>query len=499
MPARTVRCGSLSHTALLCAWWLVVVPLAFGQNEKPSTNIPPGDVRAEGEDKDKPLPAGQIQDRQVLPEMEIDNELYTDGDEKEFLRKYKTAFEKALQSPALTDDEKKAIDAGAKYHIYRFTMKKYREEEVPLPKGADAPANAAAAGPKERLHDLRKRLLDLIKLSAKTQVAREYFLKQIMERCGELLDNNYVVRQNIILLLGQLSSSFPAAGKNADPTPYDAAYPVLLKVIKDDKQHEALKVDALIGLLRMCRIGLQQTDPNSDKKRADIAMALAPELAKKTTHWWYQARLAECLGAAGVTYEPANKSNPIVLQTLAEVVADDQRHFQARVEAAKAIGRLPLDNSLNIAPVVYHVVNLGYQIIQANNANPKKEPWGNYFFTPQPQLGFSLYYAFRSENGTVRVAGGKRKPGLLEALPATKEVSDAYQQVLPMTLHFIDNPGKPVPAPLLNGIDTWLKGHVPANNRITSSSPPLGAKPAAAPAKGNAAQPQALPAGDSSR
>lgn len=492
MPARTVRCGSLSHTALLCVWWLMVAPLAFGQNDKPSTNIQPGDTPAEGEDKDKPLPAGQIQDRQVLPEMEIDNELYTDGDEKEFTKKYKTAFEKALQSPALTDDEKKAIDAGAKYHIYRFTMKKYREEEAPPAKGAAGPAKPVAGAPKERLHDLRKRLLDLIKLSAKTPVAREYFLKQIMDRCGELLDNNYVVRQNIILLLGQLSSSFPAAGKNVDPTPYDAAYAVLLKVIKDDKQHEGLKVDALIGLLRMCRIGFQQTDPNSDKKRAEIAMALVPELAKKNTHWWYQARLAECLGAAGVTYEPANKSNPIVLQTLAEVVADDQRHFQARVEAAKAIGRLPLDSTLNITPVVYHIVNLGYQITQANNANPKKEPWGNYFFTPQPQLGFSLYYAFRAENGTARVAGGKRKPGLLEALPATKEVSDAYQQILPMTLHFIDNPGKPVPAPQLNGIDVWLKGHVPANNRIMSSSPPLGVKPATAPV--NATPPQAVPA-----
>lgn len=497
MPARTVRCGSLSHTALLCAWWLVVAPLALGQNDKPSPNIQPGDARAEGEDKDKPLPAGQIQDRQILPEMEIDNELYSDGDEKEFIRKYKTAFDKALQSPTLTDDEKKAIDAGAKYHIYRFTMKKYREEEAPPAKGADGSAKPVAAAPKERLHDLRKRLVDLIKLSAKTPVAREYLLKQIAERSGELLDNNYVARQNIILLLGQLSSSYPAAGKNLEPTPYDPAYVVLLKVIKDDKQHEGLKIDALIGLLRICRIGLQSSDPNSDRKRSEIAMALMPELAKKNSHWWYQARLAECLGAAGVTYEPANKSNPIILQTLAEVVADDQRHFQARVEAAKAIGRIPLDNTLNMTPVVYHIVNLGYQIIQASNANPKKEPWGNYFFTPQPQLGFSLYYAFRAENGTARVAGGKRKPGLLEALPATKEVNEAYQQVLPMTLHFIDNPGKPVPEPQLSGIDAWLKSHVPANNRIMGSSPPLGSKPAPAPA--NAAQPKDVSAAGSTR
>ena len=503
MPARIVRCGMLIHLAALSVLWFVALPSAFGQEGKSGTNIQPGDLGPDAADKEKPLPAGLILDRQVLTEMEIEKELYSDGDEKEFARKFKTAFEKALQSPALSDEEKKALDAGAKFHIYRFTMKKYREEEAP-PKKEDRPPvppvtekadkgkPAPPPPPKERLHDLRKKLLDLIKVYAKSQVAREYFLKQLTERCGELLDNNYVVRQNIILLLGQLPSTNPLPPKNAEPPPYDPAHVVLLKVIKDDKQHEALKVSALIGLLRICRVGLTLPDGNNDKRRADIALALVPELAKKNTHWWYQSRLAECLGAAAVTYDQAIKTNPVVLQALAEVVADDTRHFQARVEAAKAIGRLPLDNQLNMTPVVYHIVNLGYQIIQASNANPKKEPWGNYFFTPQPQLGFSLYYAFRAERADARVPGGKRKPGLLEPIPS-KDVKDAYEQILPMTLHFIDNPGKPVPAPLLNGIENWLRTRAPANNRITGSSPPLGVKPA--PANGNVVPPAASTAG----
>lgn len=66
-----------------------------------------------------------------------------------------------------------------------------------------------------------------------------------------------------------------------------------------------------------------------------------------------------------------------------------------------------------------------------------------------------------------------------------------------MTLHFIDNPGKPVPEPQLSGIDAWLKSHVPANNRIMGSSPPLGSKPAPAPA--NAAQPKDVSAAGSTR
>ena len=487
MPARTVRCGSLLQAVVLCVTWLVASPPAFSQTTKGSTEATEDDVSGKPGGKDSGLPVGLIQNRQVLPEMEIDDEKYTDALELEFTRKTKTAFEKALGSGALTDQEKKDIEAGAKYWIYRFTMKKYREEEAP--KKDERPATGAAknAAPKERLPDLRKKLLDLVKVYAKTPVAREYFLKQVVERCGELLDNNFVVRQNIILLLGQLSSNYPPPGKPLEPTPYDAAYPVLLKVIKDEKQHDALKVDAVVGLLRICRLGLPLPDANNDKKRAEIAMTLVPELAKKNTHWWYQARLAECLGAAGVTFDPANKPNPIVLQTLAEVVANSngERHLQARVEAAKAIGRLPLDNQLNMAPVVYHIVKLGDQIVQANNANPKKEPWGNYFFTPQPQLGFGLYYAFRAENGAARVPGGKRKPGLMDALPGAKDVQDAYGQILLMTLHFIDNPGKPVAAPQLKNIEGWLQTHVPANNRITAGTPPLIAKPD--PANGKAA------------
>ena len=467
---------------------------AFSQTTKNSTEATDEDVAGKVEGKNAGLPLGLIQKHEVLPEMEIDKELYSDGDEKEYLRKYKTAFENALKSNAPNDDEKKALEAGAKYWVYRFSMKKYREEEVPK-KGA-----AAAKGPtQDRLHDLRKKLLDMIKVYAKTPGARDYFLKQVTDKCGQLLDNNYVVRQNIILLLGSLSSSYPAPGaKNADPTPYEPAYAELLKVIKDDKQHQALKIDALIGLLRICRLGLPLPDGNNDKKRSEIAMALVPELVKKDTHWWYQARLAECLGAASVIYDAVgNKGSPIVLQTLAEVVADDKRHLQVRVEAAKAIGRLPLDNQLNMVPVVYHIVRLGGQIVLAHNANPKKEPWGNYFFTPQPQLGFGLYYAFRAENSTAKLPGGKRKPGLLDSPVNAKEIKEAYEQILPMTLHFLDNPGKPVAAAQLGNIETWLKNHEPANARITAGSPALGAKSEPENAKKNSAPPATTPSGGS--
>ena len=495
MPARIVRCRLLFPASLCCLLWLAADNSAFSQTTPVSTEATAEDVKGNVERKDFDPPLGLIQKREVLPEMEIDKELYTEGDEKEFARKYKTAFENALKSAAPNDEEKKALDAAAKYYVYRFTMKKYRDEEVPKKGDKASTANRRL---EDRLPDLRKKLLDFIRSNAsKPQPARDYFLKQITEHSSELLDNNFVVRENIILLLGSLSSIYPAPGKTTDPTPYDPAYAVLLKVIKDEKQHESLKVSAVNGLIRICRLGLTLPDGNNDKKRSEIALALVPELAKKNTHWWYQARLAECLGAASVTYDSAaNKTNPIVLQTLAEVVADDKRHLQARIEAAKAIGRLPLDNSLNMTPVVYHIVKLGYQIIQANNANPKKELWVNYFFIKDPpDLGFGLYYAFKPENAKL-LPGSKRKAGLLDAQVNVKETKEAYEQIVSMTLHFIDNAAKPgqFPAAQLKSIEEWLKSHEPKEPRITNGSPPLGSKNVE-PAKAKEPLPPSTPTG----
>ncbi len=465
--------------------WLAVASSAFAQNASGTAEATPadvaGDVGAGG------LSAGLIQTHETAPELNITKELYKDGDEKEFVSKTKLAFDNALKSSAPNDEEKKALDAGAKYWVYRFTMKKYYEEETPQ-KGNKlaAPKNAP---PKERLHNLRKNLIDVVRNNAKiTPAAREYFLKQVTKYSEDLLDNNLVVRQNILLLLGQLPMDNGNIAKGIEPAPYVPAYAVLLKVIKDEKQHEAAKISALTGLLRICRLGLAAADPANDKKRAEIAMALVPELARKDTHWWYQFRLAECLGMAGVTFDPGNKNNPIVLQTLAEVLADKSRHWQARCEAARAIGRLPLDNTLNMTPVLFEIVKLGYDMAQGYNAKPKGDSWANYFLT--------LYMAFKAERPDSRIAGGKRKPGLLEALPP-KEIKDVYEQVFQMLLHLIDNPGKQYSAEQLEGIDTWLRNHAPTNKRITASSPEIGSKPDPVPkpmpANGKASTPPTAP------
>ncbi len=452
--------GALSVLLLLSS-----AQLAFCQVSD-TAEARPEDVA--GQPQENALPPGLIQARDIPPEMQITKEMYTDAEEIEFRRKGLKPFEDALKSSNLTDEEKKAIDAGAKYMIDRFTMKKFREEEAPK-KGDKPGAVLRNAPPKERLHDLRKTILNDIKLKAKTPASREYLLKAITDRCEQLLDNHFIVRLNVVLLLSQLSSEYPTK-VGVEPPAYVGACPVLLKVVKDDKQHQAIKIPAVRGLIRICRTGLPP-DPN-DKRRAEIALALAAELKRNDTYWWYQMVLVECLATAGVTVDPAARNNPVVLDALRDTISDKKRHWEVRTKAAKAVGRLPPDNNVNIAPTAYAIANLGYEMAQAYNASPARVEWKYY--------SFNLFFAFKAERGEPLVLG-KRKPGLMEALPNSKDVKDAYDQILLIANHMLNADDKQFSKEQLKGFSDWLDSRRPANVPPANNAP-VGASPKSEPA-----------------
>ncbi len=432
-----------------------------------------GYCQADGGDDESAIPAGLLQNRHAMPELEITKELLTDGEEAEFKKKGgETALQKAFGSASPNEEEKKALDNGARWFVYRLTMVKYREEETPN-KDKNASAAVKNSTPKERLPEIRTRVLNTLRTYAtkpSSAVAREYFLKKLTEHCEELLDNNFHVRLNAVLLLGQISLNDGNLARGLEPPAFAGAYPVLLEVVQDTKQHEAIRVAAALALTRICRTAL--TPDLADKRRVEIAVAVAAVLAKNNTHWWLQMRLAECLAAAGVAGDPADKNNPAVLQTLAEVMSDKQRHWEVRVEAARAIGRLPLDG-ITVGPIAYEMVNLGHQLAQGYMANPKKESWTKYFW--------KLYLAFKKSDSNDKVVGDRRKAGLLEAIPGQKEIKDAYEQIVIITNVGLDPVGKLFSAEQLKTLEVWLKDH--KSGSIMAGGVPI-SKPSA-PKKGN--------------
>lgn len=469
MPARFFRFGILWCVAVVgCLLMPVTALKSFGQE---AAEAKPGDGNADADDSG--LPPGLIQPRNIPPEMELTKELFSDGEEKEFRQKHENkGFADALKSEKLTDDNKKMLDIGARYWVYRMTMEKYRAEEAVAPKpvaGAPVPKAVPFAQRKENLTDVRKRLLDMIRNANSGRLnaeVRDYFQKSLIAhvvgdkaRLGataeSLLENNYHVRLNTVILIGQLSSTNgnPQKTPPEEPAAYAPGYSTLLAVMKDDKQHPSVRIAAVVGLTRICRTGF--VDPN-DKRRPEIAVAVAAQLLKNDTHWWFQMRLAECLGASGLVGDPAAKGTTVVLNALVTVLSDSKRHFGARTEAARAIGRLNLDPNHPIGPIVAEMVNLGHQMAQAYNANTKRDSWSNHFF--------GLYLAFKPETSKTMAPGGKRLAGLLYAFPNSREVKEAYDQVVLLTSHVVKTDGVQFTAAQLDAMRDWLKTRLPAKS-----------------------------------
>ena len=116
------------------------------------------------------------------------------------------------------------------------------------------------------------------------------------------------------------------------------------------------------------------------------------------------------------------------------------------------------------------MVKLGQQIALGYNANPKREAWGNHIVR--------LFYAFKSSSSTAKVAGGKRKPGLLEALPSSREVKDAYEQIVLIASHILNSGGKLFSADQLKALEDWLQKNKPGKPDIAGGGAPPATKPA---------------------
>ena len=482
MPARFSRFGSLCCIAAISVLLMDAIAWkSFGQGAG-TAEAKPEDVKADPDAAGGP--ADLNQPRTIPPEMEITKELYSDGEEKEFRQKHENkGFADALKAEKLTDENKKMLDLAAKYWIRRMTLEKYRAEEAMKAKPALGEKPPLPKDRKENLADLRKRLLDLIRNGNSGRLSvevREFFQKAIIAECNGLLDNHYLVRLNAVILVGQLSLNNGNPQKNPpeEPAAYAPGYAFLLGIVKDEKQHISIRIAAVRGLTRICKLGLP--DPN-DKRRPEIALALASQLSKSDTHYWYQMALAECLATAGLVADPANKNNPVILQALADTIADPKRHWYARCEAARAVGRLNIEPTHAVGPIVAEIVSLGYQMGQAYNANPKREAWSNHFV--------NLYLAFKPESAKTLAPGGKRIAGLLAALPNSKEVKESYEQIVPLASHVLNAGGKQFTAATLDAVREWLKTRLPAKNL-----PPNAQQPEAVTQPGSAKPPGAAAA-----
>ncbi|MGC1276017.1 MAG: hypothetical protein WBC44_20115 [Planctomycetaceae bacterium] len=275
---------------------------------------------------------------------------------------------------------------------------------------------------------------------------REALCAAMVEACKEVLDNNFHVRLQAVLILGQLDVvTEELVGRNRKPPEaYVPAVEPLLDVLASEDQPPAVKVAAAYGV---GRIGDNGVIPADLKFRAgDI---LTAELAKPDTFWWYQVRLAEALAAIELDYNQARQ--PIVIEALLAAIADDSRHCLARSAAAKALSRTRAPaGALDEKAAADRLVQLARDMSLAYNKSTAATHWHECYW--------NLYVAFRPADQDE--VSQLPNDSLLRrgSLPAAYE--DAFQRILPVVKHvFTKKPGErnqPIPQELLQRLNEPL-------------------------------------------
>lgn len=420
------------------------------------------------------LPADNKPPRAVPPVMQHDKELMTDAEsqalETEVVRVDK--FTIVFRNADLSAKGKAVADKWARWRMYQLSLKSMRNRLHEV--RADITRELTYAGGSRNVN--RKQVEEF----------RNYLCDQVTQRATELLDNNFHARLNTVIILAQLNLTDEDANRQIPEQAYVKAAIPLLSVINAptgggiDEQLEAVKIQAAIGLGRinlLGSVGDLNINVQNQNLRNLIAKSLIAQLQNPSAHPWYQMRLCEALASIDLIND-VSTGRPIIVQQLGEVLADRERPFRVRARAARSLGRCVLPPGLNVQKLVFQILLLEYEMAQEYQKKPNDYYWMDCFT--------DVYYAFHpmtdDEN---RLYGNKRLPGLNQKNLGVV-VQDAYQALLPIASHVVNQKGflppkegeaqaknEPIPAQLISNLATWLKDHQPTSHKLTPNLPDL--------------------------
>ena len=159
----------------------------------------------------------------------------------------------------------------------------------------------------------------------------------------EIATDNYppASRLNAVVILGRLDQTI-AKPRNVAPAPLAKALPVLLQYVQDGALPEYVRVGALWGIERHCRIdGQKQNTQIAAQQRSQVIAALLPLLGPKPddrsqpVDYWMKRMAIRSLGALG---ELGN--NAEVATALMGMMEQAEKPIHLRCEAARAYGGL---------------------------------------------------------------------------------------------------------------------------------------------------------------
>ncbi|MGE5191782.1 MAG: HEAT repeat domain-containing protein [Deltaproteobacteria bacterium] len=291
--------------------------------------------------------------------------------------------------------------------------------------------------------------------------ARKFMLKTIAEEAPRLFKYHAVARINGAILLAELSDPLyneaDGDGNRKAAEPCIRALEPLLELVKDKQQLTAARIWGVIGLVRLGELPELKLP-----LRNTIVKALVEQLHNSADeHEWYQWRVAEGLGKLNVVYDAEKRA--IVPQELAQVLADADRPWLVRAEAALSLGRLQYTSAdIDAGLIAYETALLALQTAEAYGKEPERDIWKLYFM--------KVYGAFKPLDAD-------QKRGLLtqaEKGPLAsykRTVQEAFDVVLPVVRNVVVNS---------EGMDTslaslrkWIDSNTPKTFKIHPDEEPI--------------------------
>jgi hypothetical protein len=313
---------------------------------------------------------------------------------------------------------------------------------------------------------------------------RKFMLKLIAEEAPRLFKYHFMARINGAILLAEMSDSkfneVDAEG-NKPAVPCVLGAEPLLELINDKKQLVAPRIWAVNGLVHLAT--LPEIKPQLRTRIVDTLVARMYD--SKGEYDWYQWRLAEGLGRLTVIQD--QNKRPFVPQALATVLADSDRPWIVRAEAAQSLGRLPYTVDIDMGLVAQQTASLVKEMTEAYNRDPKRAIWKLCFF--------KIYGAFKP----IDDEDPNKKRGMLSQVDRgvlsgyKRTVQEVFDLVLPIVAKVISNP-EGIDAALQN-LKKWLDANPPKSFRIHPEEEPIVRNPekihGQAPADGGANPPVA--------
>lgn len=423
---------------------------------------------------DSGLPKGFRPPPPIPAELAIENPLIT-VDEVTAWKTKRLAFQDAL-AKKLTGNVPKTVDEGFRVNVHALSIVENRDE----------------------LSTLRKGIVRFIdnNVPDKNVDEKKFACKTVVKYAKTLLDGNFHVRMQAVLLIGSLNISPEVPGLRPKPAvAYIDGLPTLLDVIRAPadgiEQPEPVRILAAMVATRLLERGRHTLKVNS-KIPVDCAKRMLAELKGSGSDWYHQ-RLIEALAQTALSNVPnaQNQQEPLIVEALAKILANPRRSNQIRARAAYLLGRVPMPGGIQPAPIAYSIVKLAQKI--ATEVNQRRVAGEDAIFRFN-----DIYLAFVPAVKGESTTDGRKGAGLMSTLNQ-KPIQNAYNDIKPLVqliFRQFQGAGKNekvqivFPAAMIAKLNAWLKPDdmslMPGRERITvPNTTPAVATPQKGPPQAN--------------